>query len=126
MTARIHAMLTSLLRGNITARIPSFERNNKKSMKAGAQQFELFNLFGATMTTGMRPPFEKQDNAMALDNLNCSNCLVSTLLANGRRACPRSGNDGSVTDISKSSECFLGPTPNLNSLPGMQQQASSS
>ena len=31
MTARIHAMLTSLLRGNIIGRIPSFERNKKET-----------------------------------------------------------------------------------------------
>ena len=58
MSARIHAILTSLLRGNMTARIPSFECITKTFMKAGAQQFELFELFGATMT--MRPHFENK------------------------------------------------------------------
>ena len=56
MSARIHALLISLLWGNVTARIQNFERKNL--MKVGAKQFELFKLCGATMI--MRLHFENK------------------------------------------------------------------
>ena len=74
MSARIHAILTSLLRGNMTARILSFECI-KQNIHEGWRP-AIWTVRIVWRHNDYASALWKQDSAMAPSNLNCSNCLA--------------------------------------------------